>query len=70
MDGYEQANNAQATVDAAEQVITAADVGAEQSDCAQLDPMIDQLEASTGSRPQQVVGGRRLLLRGEPRGAG
>lgn len=52
--GYEQAYNAQAAVDAADQVIVAADVTAQQNDSAQLVPMLDQIEANTGGRPEQV----------------
>lgn len=52
--GYEQAYNAQAAVDAADQVIVAADVTAQQNDGAQLVPMLDQIEANTGSKPVQV----------------
>lgn len=53
-DGYEQAYNAQAAVDAADQVITAADVCARQNDGAEFMPMLDQVEANTGSKPAQV----------------
>jgi transposase len=52
--GYEQAYNAQAAVDAADQVVVAADVTAQQNDNAQLEPMLDQIEANTGARPEQV----------------
>jgi len=52
--GYEQAYNAQAAVDASDQVIVAADVTAQQNDNAQLVPMLDQIEANTGAKPQQV----------------
>ena len=52
--GYEQAYNAQAAVDAADQVIVAADVTAQQNDNAQLVPMLDQIEANTGAKPEQV----------------
>lgn len=53
-DGYEQAYNAQAAVDAADQVITAADVCVQQNDNAQLVPMLDQIEENTGARPAEV----------------
>ena len=53
-DGYEQAYNAQAAVDAGDQVITAADVCAQQNDGAQLPAMLDQIEANTGSKPEQA----------------
>ena len=52
--GYEQAYNAQAAVDAGDQVIVAADVVAQQNDAAQLVPVLDQIEANTGARPVQV----------------
>lgn len=53
-DGYEQAYNAQAAVDAEDQVITAADVCTQQNDNAQLVPMLEQIEANTGSKPVQL----------------
>lgn len=53
-DGYEQAYNAQAAVDAADQVIVAAEVTAEQNDSAQLVATVEQIEANTGERPAQV----------------
>jgi IS5 family transposase len=52
--GYVQAYNAQAAVDAADQVIVAADVTDQASDSAQLVPMLDQIEANTGTKPEQV----------------
>jgi len=53
-DGFQQAYNAQAAVDAEDQVIVAADVTAQQNDAAQLAPMLDQIEANTGEKPAQV----------------
>jgi transposase len=53
-DGYEQAYNAQAAVDAGDQLVVGADVSAEQNDNAQLVPVLDQIEANTGSRPVHV----------------
>jgi transposase len=53
-DGYEQAYNAQAAVDADSQVIVAQAVTAEQNDNAQLVPMVDQIEANVGQKPTQV----------------
>lgn len=53
-DGFEQAYNAQAAVDAADQVIVAADVVAEQNDGAQLVPVLDQIQANTGEVPVQL----------------
>jgi transposase len=53
-DGYEQAYNAQAAVDAESQVIVAQAVITEQNDIAQLAPMVDQVEENMGERPQQV----------------
>jgi IS5 family transposase len=41
-------------VDAADQVVTAADVTAQQNDAAQLAPMLEQIEANTGAKPEQV----------------
>ena len=52
--GFAQAYNAQAAVDATDQVIVAADVTDEQNDGAQLAPMLDQIEANTGAKPEQV----------------
>jgi transposase len=52
--GYEQAYNAQAAVDAGDQVIVAADVSAEQNDGVELVAMVDQAEANTGERPAQM----------------
>ena len=53
-DGYVQGYNAQAAVDAGDQVISAADVSAQQNDNAQLVPVLDQIQANTGSKPEQV----------------
>ena len=51
--GYEQAYNCQAAVDADSQVIVGIGVVAEQNDCHQLAPLLDQVEAVVGS-PQEV----------------
>lgn len=53
-DGFEQAYNAQAAVDADSQVIVACGVATEQNDGGQLVPMVDQVEANMGAKPQQV----------------
>jgi transposase len=53
-DGYEQAYNAQAAVDAADQVIVAADVGAQQNDGETLVATLEQIAANTGAKPEQV----------------
>jgi len=52
--GYEQAYNAQAGVDAADQVIVSADVVVRQNDGDELVPMVEQIEANTGAKPAQV----------------
>ena len=53
-DGFVQAYNAQAAVDAEAQIIVAQDVTQSGSDCAHLLPMIDAVEANLGRRPEQV----------------
>ena len=52
--GFEQAYNAQAAVDADSQVIVAHAVDAAQNDEHQFVPMLDQIEQNTGRRPEQV----------------
>ena len=52
--GYEQAYNAQAAVDAASQVIVAHEVTSEQNDGGRLVAVVDQIEQNTGERPAQV----------------
>jgi transposase len=52
---YAQAYNAQAVVDDAHQIITAADVTDCASDCPSYTPMLDQCAANTGTHPQQAV---------------
>lgn len=54
VDGYEQAYNAQAAVDAADQVIVAAEVVAQQNDGGTMVATLDQIEANTGAKPAQV----------------
>jgi transposase len=51
---YMQGYNAQAAVDAASQVIVAADVVAQQNDCDQLVVLLDQIEENTGSQPDEL----------------
>jgi transposase len=51
---YVQGYNAQAAVDAAQQVIVAADVVAQQNDCDQLVALLDQIEENTGSQPDEL----------------
>ena len=53
-DGFVQAYNAQIAVDAEAQIIVAEDVTQSGSDCAQLLPMIDAVEANLGHRPAQA----------------
>jgi transposase len=52
---YAQAYNAQAVVDDAHQIITAADVTDCASDCPSYTPMLDQSAANTGTHPKQAV---------------
>jgi transposase len=52
---YAQAYNAQAVVDDAHQIITAADVTDCASDCPSYTPMLDQCAANTGTHPKQAV---------------
>ena len=69
-DGFVQAYNAQAAVDGEAQIIVAHDVTQSPVDCAQTgaDDRCDRDK----SRPQAraAIGGRRLLLGGQSRGAG
>ncbi len=51
---YVQGYNAQAAVDAAHQVIVAADVVAQQNDSDQLVALLDQIEENTGAQPNEV----------------
>jgi transposase len=53
-DGFVQAYNAQAAVDAEAQIIVAQDVTQSGSDCGQLLPMTDAIEANLGRRPAQL----------------
>src|SRR5215467_666835 len=53
-DGFVQAYNAQAAVDAEAQIIVAQDVTQSGSDCGHLLPMTDAVEANLGRRPEQV----------------
>jgi transposase len=53
-DGYEQAYNAQAGVDAEHQVIVSHDVTATQNDGGELESMVDRIEAYTGQFPEQL----------------
>jgi hypothetical protein len=53
-DGFVQAYNAQAAVDAQAQIIVAQDVTQSGSDCAQLVPMTDAIESNLGRRPAQL----------------
>jgi transposase len=53
-DGFVQAYNAQAAVDAEAQIIVAQDVTQSAVDCSQLVPMIDAIEANLGRKPAQL----------------
>ena len=53
-DGFVQAYNAQAAVDAEAQIIVAQDVTQSAVDCAQLVPMSDAIETNLGRKPEQL----------------
>ena len=53
-DGYVQAYNCQAAVDAEHQVIVALSVNNEQNDYDELVPLLDQIKAHTGEYPKEV----------------
>jgi transposase len=53
-DGFVQAYNAQAAVDAEAQIIVAQDVTQSPVDCGQLVPMTDAIEANLGRKPEQL----------------
>jgi hypothetical protein len=53
-DGFVQAYNAQAAVDAHAQIIVAQDVTQSAVDCGQLVPMIDAVEANLARTPEQL----------------
>jgi len=53
-DGFVQAYNAQAAVDAEAQIIVAQDVTQSAGDCGQLVPLTDAIEANLGRKPAQL----------------
>jgi hypothetical protein len=53
-DGFVQAYNAQAAVDAEAQIIVAQDVTQSAVDCGQLVPMTDAIETNLGRKPEQL----------------
>jgi transposase/predicted nucleic acid-binding Zn-ribbon protein len=53
-DGFVQAYNAQAAVDAEAQIIVAHDVTQSAVDCGQLVPMTDAIESNLGRKPEQL----------------
>src|SRR5437016_4445430 len=53
-DGFVQAYNAQAAVDAEAQIIVAQEVTQSAVDCAQLVPMTDAIETNLGRKPEQL----------------
>jgi transposase len=53
-DGFVQAYNAQAAVDAQAQIIVAQDVTQSPVDCGQLIPMVDAVENNLGRKPEQA----------------
>jgi len=59
-----QGYNAQAAVDATAQVIVAAEITQQANDSRQLIPMLKQVEANMGRKPDAVSAGRGLLERG------
>ena len=52
--GFLQGFNAQAAVDSQNQIIVAADVTNQQTDRAQLAPMVQQVEQNSGAKPEKV----------------
>ena len=62
-DGYVQAYNCQAAVDAEHQVIVALSVNNEQNDYDELVPLLDQIKAHTGEYPEEVSGTRATARR-------
>ncbi|TWE15136.1 transposase [Kitasatospora atroaurantiaca] len=64
---YIQAYNAQAVVDEAHQVVTAADVTTNASDALNYTAMLDQSATNTGLHPKAGPRRRRILLRDQPR---
>ena len=53
-DGFEQAYNCQAAVDAESQVIVAQAVTQKSNDVEELVPMVDQVEENVGRRPEEI----------------
>jgi transposase len=53
-DGFQQCYNAQAAVDAEDQIIVACEVSAAPPDVQRLQPMLKQLKANTGQYPNQL----------------
>ena len=53
--GYEQCYNVQIAVDEAERIIVATEVTQSASDVQQLVPLLDQVEATTGKRPDKAL---------------
>src|SRR6266568_3401116 len=53
-DGFVQAYNAQAAIDAEAQIIVAQEVTQSAVDCAQLVPMTDAIETNLGRKPEQL----------------
>jgi transposase/IS5 family transposase len=53
--GYEQCYNVQIAVDETQRIIVAADVTQKASDVEALVPMLDQVEANTGTRPDKAL---------------
>ena len=69
-DGFVQAYNAQAAVDAEAQIIVAQGVTQDVNDKHQLVPMTDAIETNLGRKPEQLSADFRLLLGCQHRGPG
>src|SRR5256884_3232300 len=71
-DGFVQAYNAQAAVDAEAQIIVAQEVTQSAVDCAQLVPMTDAIETNLGRKPEQLSADGGYWLENQPdaRGGG
>ena len=69
-DGFVQAFNAQAAVDAEAQVIVAQGVTQDANDRRQLVPMTDAIQTNLGRKPEQLSAKFRLLLGRQHRGSG
>ncbi len=67
--GFDQCYNAQAAVDAQQQIIVAAELSNCAADSGQLVPMLDAVERNLGAAPEQALGRCGLSRRGGVRAA-